>query len=251
MSIVVNDTWSSSRPVDCNELIKKVARRYGGQNDDEMKNIAKDCIDETIKDLNKDLYEFNIIRQSNITITADQSYVNIISGFFKPKNANLIRTSDNYEEYPLSYIDWASYKRMYSEDSSYTSRPVVYTSKNLHGEGRLYLGPTPDSSTANNYTLRVDYYKRIPLCSEVDSLDIFQEAENAILNGALRRFAEHITGPDSNDTRYYATLYLNDQDELKAIDRRQPDEMTRFRIVDHYRQKGYRRSKVPFYIRID
>lgn len=251
--VSVSSTWSSAYPVDSGKLVAKVARLYGLAEDADAKALALDFLDDAVKELNTRLFEFNVVSQTGIAMTANQSYVQLAVPFFKEKMAFLVKVSDSKPSYPLRFIDWPAFQRLYGNPSEASDVPAVYSIRNMQEEGRVYLAPTPASSVATDYTLTLEYYRRIPLPSEQDQLTVFQEAENAIVFGGQMRFAQHIAGPDSPDVGTLKALATEAEMRLKSLDRRHPDELTRFRLYDDRMRGpfGRRRSLGFKYIRID
>lgn len=228
--LTVSSTWSSAQPVDSQRLITKVARLYGLSDDEDAQAIAKDALDDTVKELNGYLYEFNIVTATGLTLTDAQSHIQLAVPFFKEKMAYLVRTGDGKPLTPLTYLDWAAFNRLYGTNTTNGDIPQVYSARNMQEEGRLYFGPTPNDDAATNYTLSLEYYRRISLVSETPQLTIFQEAENALLYGAQMRFAYHISGPSSPDVGVFKALFNEALASLRSLDRRHPDEATRFRL---------------------
>ena len=129
--------------------------------------------------------------------------------------------------------------------------PVVYTFRNLHGDCKVLLAPSPAATVADEYTLTVEYYRRIPLVSENSTLDVPPEVQTALIYGAQKRMAIHIHADASH--RSVAALHTLEQHalkNLKHIDMHHPDTQKRFRIVDHsFRgRKNFQRGEV--YIRV-
>jgi len=250
MLVTTSDTWKTATPVDSNTLIMKVVRTYGLQDDEEAKTLALDCLDDTIKEFNRNTYEFNLMVVSGITITSGVEAISLPQAFYKEKQAYLVKTSDSKSEGPLGYIDWATFNRLYGINPRLASAgfPTVYTARNVQEEGQLYLGPEPSSSIAADYTLTVEYYRRIPLVSATDQLTIPAEVEPALLAGAQELFAIHISGADSQDAARFAQKKYITWDGFKEADRKHPDGLNRFRMYPWGRRNSTAR---PFYIRID
>jgi len=178
--------------------------------------------------------------------------VQLAAGFYKEKLAYLVKTSDSSSSTPLQFVDWPTFRRLYSPDPDVpTDRPIAYSVQNIEGEGRVYLGPSPSSSTATDYTLTVEYYRRIPLLSETEQLVVPQEIENALLYGAQKRMAYHIAGPDAPDVGTFHGLEDVAITRLMEIDRKRPDGGMRFRIVDNMRgRRGGGPVDGSIYIRV-
>lgn len=246
--VVVPGSWSAPTPSSTVRLKEKVARLYGLNGDSKAESEALDFLDETVMELNTRLFEFMLIRETGITLTADTQEYTLTSNFFKEKSAFLVK-SDGVQQRPLTYLDWATYRRLYGEQLTNSNTPDVYSAFNTHTNGQVSLAPAPSAGDASDYTLSVEYYRRIPLPSEVSELDIPQEVENAILYGAYKKMAIHIQGAYHPDVATFEALFDKAIDNLQAQDRRHPDEKTRFRLVD--RRGGGRIGRGTIYIKID
>ncbi len=248
-TVVVAGSWSTARPSSSSKLKEKVAKLYGLDGDTEAEQLALDALDDSIKEINTNLYDFMLTTQTGITLVADEDEVTLASTFFKEKQAFLVHT-DGTQRGPLAYLDLATYRRLWGDMQIITgSEPQVYSALNAHADGKIYLAPKPSSGIATDYTLSVTYYRRVPLVSEVGTLDIPQEVESAILYGAYKRMAMGIQGGGSPDVARYELLQDKWLDKAQAQDRRHPDELTRFRLVDRYRSgRSFARGTV--YIQI-
>lgn len=235
--VTVSSTWKSAQPRPVNTLVDKVCDLYGLTGDDEAKKQALDCLDDTVKELNMQVWEFNIVTATGLAITADQRYITLPTLFYKEKLAYLVGSDNSVPYGPLGYLDWASFERLYSKTVGSPSPgvPRVYSVKNQAREGLLYFGPTPSSS---DNTLTLQYYRRIEVPSQNDQLVVPEEVESVLLYGARRRFAELIEGPDASAVVQLYQLYQQSFDKLQAMDRRHPDELTRFRLYGHARQEA-------------
>lgn len=231
---VVVTSWTGTSTSTHNTLVNKVASLYGIEvgYDSELGQRALEWLDDSVRDLNMGLYEFNKVSQTGIVLTAAQQYVAAATEIYRPYIAYLVRTSDSMAHGPLTGMDWPDFKRNYP-DAVNTSQPISYATFNYESEGRVYLGPTPDTDTANGFTLSIDYYRRIPKVSDVaggDALNVPEEVEVPLLYGAYKRAAMHFGQP--NDVAMYESLWFKSLDRLKNIDRKQPSNQHRFRLVD-------------------
>ncbi len=250
MGTFVSDVWAAPNVSDRNTLVKKVVRIYGLEGNDEAKSIALDNLDDEIKEINKELWEFNIVSTSAIPVVEKDEDYTLPTLFYREKLAYFEETSTGNRGEPMVYMDWVSFRRLYgSYDKSFTDRPRAYSVKNSQREGLVYLGQRPDADTQDNFTLYMDYYRRIPLLSTTAQLEIPQEVENMLLYGAQMRFARDIVGVSHPDVNTYKALHDDAKTQLAEIDRRHPDEVTRFRMNDRFSGQGrYRRNQV--YVRI-
>jgi len=251
MSIVTNDTWNTAKPSPTNKLVSKVVTLYGLDGDVDAEQRALEFLDETIMEMNTHLYEFNIVKATGITLTGDVSTAALPDAFYKEKMAFLVRISTSEEADPLVYLDWATFRRLYGENprAGKSDFPVAYSAKNVHADGLVSLGPQPNAGTASDFTLTIEYYKRIPLASEASHIDLPQEVENAIIYGAKKRLAVYIDGAQAGAG--FELWERQALEKLKAVDRRHPDEATRFRLYDRGLNRFRRSPARPVYTRID
>jgi hypothetical protein len=235
--VTISSTWKSAQPVATNTLVAKVADLYGLSGDDEASQQALDCLDEVVKELNMHLWEFNIVTTSGLTVVANTRSITLPTLFYKEKIGYLV-SSDGSKDSPLVYVDWATFERLYASEDHPVSpdTPRAYSVKNQHREGLVYLGPTPDAGTAADKTLTLQYYRRIEIPSQAQQLVVPEEVENVILYGAKKRFAIMIEGPDSPSVARLHLLETDVLEKLQAIDRRHPDEATRFRLYPYASQ---------------
>ncbi len=256
--IIVPSSWSTAQPSSTEDLIKKVLRPYGGNtSDDELKSLAKDALDETVKEMNTHLYEFNKVTATDLDIVDGTQDILMPTTFYRESFAYLV-DKDNNEEPPLVFIDPVNFQRLYGNSPSNKGWPIAYTIRNIHNDGKLSLGPTPDSTVASTRSgttltggraLYVEYYRRIPLPSENAQLTIPQEVEVPLLYGAQKRLSIDIAGPGNPDWATFQTLEDRSLEKLQAVDRRHPDEATRFRLYDRA-SAGVRRRVGALYVRI-
>ncbi len=248
-TVVVAGSWSTARPSSSSKLKEKVAKLYGLDGDVEAEQLALDALDDSVKELNTNLYDFMLTMQTGIALSANEDEVTLASSFFKEKLAFLV--NNGVQRSPLAYLDLATYRRLWGDMTRSSGEPEVYSSLNTHADGKIYLAPTPSASIAADYTLSVTYYRRVPLPSASGTLDIPQEVESAILYGAYKRMAMGIQGGGSPDVARYELLQDKWLDKCQAQDRRHPDEMTRFRIVDRYsRRRGDSAAAGTVYIKL-
>lgn len=250
MAIVLSDSWKTAQPSKVSKLVDKVVRLYGLNDDDEAQQMALDFLDETIIEMNTHMYEFNLVQVTGIALVAGQQDYTLPTQFYREKLAYLVDSSGGTKD-PLFYIDWPTFMRMYGKDGTTSAEPDTYSVRNVHNDGKVSLSPAPDGGSASGDTLTVDYYRRIPLASEVEVLTVPQEVETTLLYGAKKRFAMEVRGADQPDWQTFHELESTALERLKTADRRHPDEVTRFRLYDHRLRgrKGTHRSG-NIYIRI-
>jgi hypothetical protein len=245
--------------LDVTVLKTKVADLYGLGGDTDAEATAVKALDEAISEINMEMWEFLSSEETGITIVADQKYVTIPTLFYKDRLAFLVRTSDSKQLDPLNYLDWPTFQKLYGPSPSgvlgkVNSIPQVYSVMNQNRDAKVYLGPTPTSDTATNYTITIQYYERLRSATTADADDdllvVPPEFEVPLLHKARQFFALLIAGPDSSDIAVFQALYDNAITNLREVDRRHPDETTRFRMYDRFR--GYQRSRAGgIYTKID
>ena len=236
--IVIPSSWQTARPSQTSKLVQKVARLYGLDGDDDAEKAALDFLDEAVIEMNTSLYDFMLIQQTGITLTEGEDEYTLAASFFKEKSAYLVGT-DGKQRPPLTYLDYATYRRLYGDMGDSNDIPAVYSSLNSHADGKIYLAPKPDGATASGFTLSISYYRRIPLPSATPYLDVPQEVETTLLYSAMKRMAIHIQGAYHPDTSKFEDLQMQAHAKLTASDRRHPDEAIRFRLIDNvHRGRG-------------
>jgi hypothetical protein len=212
--------------------VAKVAATYGWTDDDELEARVLSFLDDTVKDMNSHLYEFMRVGEAGIGLEDGINNYLMSAQVHKESAAFLVATS-NVAEQPLVYLPWVHFQRMYTSETDVTGTPHTYTMFNFHHDGRVYLYPTPEAETATDFTLSLQYYRRIPLVSQQDPLDVPQEVETALVYGAQKRFAIHLYGAGHPDVATFASLEEQALKRLQNIDARHPDALLRFRLIDH------------------
>jgi hypothetical protein len=241
-------TFSPTQPVSRGELVDKVTQLFGLKGDGEMRTVATQFLDDSIKEMNSYLFEFNKRRQAGVTLVQDQADYELEGTPYKEVQAFLVATANNNEEPPLYYLPYVQFKRIYNVENSSiaktTGTPYAYTLRNIEEDGKVTLYPAPGSTTATNYTLTVEYYIRIPLLSDLASdekkLEVPQEVETALLFAAQKRMCIHINGPSHQDVVALDGLENRAFSRLKSIDKYHPDANQRFRLIDRSRRDGSR-----------
>ncbi len=249
---VGSSTHSSKVPSARQELITKVVQVYGAPDDAELRGVAQGFLDDTIKEMNSHLYEFSKKKLTGVVLTENVQEYTLNDDVYKEHLAYIHHTVDDKNEAPMIHLPHAHFMDQWGEESRNAAQvPVVYTFRNLHGDCNILLAPAPAATIADEYTLTVEYYRRIPLVSEDSQLDVPPEVQTALVYGAQKRMAIHIHADAAH--RSVAALHLLEGDalrKLKAIDIHHPDTQKRFRLVDHsFRaRKNFQRGEV--YIRI-
>lgn len=249
MATVVS-SWNSSQPVSRQHLIDRVSRLYGFDSaDSELAQVCLDALDDTIDDMNMALFDFNKLGESGIPLVEGQPWVLLTSQFYRESQAYLVNSNGAMQD-PLDHLPWSTYQRWYG-DSTITGTPEKYSLFNFEKEGKLYFYPTPDANAASAMTLTVEFYRRIPLVSELgisDSLDAPREVQSALVYGAQKRIALHLG--QSNDIATLAGLEMQALERLKRVDKTHPDERKRFMLADFAKNSARRRRTTDVYIKL-
>lgn len=250
MSTVASDTWSTAVPTARSLLVSKISDLFGGVNDAEFRAKALEFLDDTCKDMNSHLYEFNKVFDQGIQLVDGQDFYQLGSPFYRESLAYLEKNSGGFRD-PLTYLPWVHFQRLTLSGGD-RGEGGYYSIYNVHDEGLVYLRPIPDDTTAADYILDIEYYRRIPLVSAVsegESINVPQEVETALTYGAQKRMAIHIHGAGHEDVQALHQLEQQALARLKAVDKRHPDEQLRFRVVD-FAARSRRSARGALYIRI-
>jgi len=193
-------------------------------------------LDDCIKDLNT--YPWESTKDSEVyTLTLNQQYVTLNPLFYKESLVYLTHTT-NGDYIPMKGLPYVHFKRLYSmtsPDNSVKGTPSIYSIFNFEKERRLAFNIAPDQDTVTDFTLTVEFYKRLPLISSVNGVqspDIPDYFENTILYGAYKRLSAHLG--DADGVRTYAGLEREALEKLQRIDIMHPDADRRFRLIDEF-----------------
>lgn len=227
-------SWSGSVISTQQELVAKVCALKGFSTaDPSLVTQVLGFLDDVIKDLNTYPWESTKVSET-YNLTQDQQYITLDELFFKESLVYLTHTTIG-DMWPLKGLPYIQFKRLYtgtSPDHTTSGRPQVYTIFNFEKNGRLQFDISPDSDTATNYDLVVEYYKRLPLISSVkgqSSAAIPDYFENTIVYGAFKRMAAHLG--DDNGVKLYSSLEREALERLQRIDTMHPDADRRFRLM--------------------
>lgn len=220
-------------------LVSRAMSTYGIDTDSELQTVVEGLLDDTIRDHNSHLYEFNKRVQTGIVLTGGTATYELAAATYKESLAYLVKTSDSTKQGPLVYLPYIRFRETYGDGAYITTGvPTVYTFRNLNNDGLVTLGAAPNTATAANYTLTVEYYRRIPLASVEDPIEGFPELATPLLYGLMKRLAIHLYGPAHGDVSAFAGLEQEALGKVKSIDKRHPDQQMRFRLVDHVRRQS-------------
>lgn len=236
MAVIVNGSWSGATPSPKNELVNKVTRLYGLEGDSELRDLACKMLDETVREMNSWTYEANKMVIEGLQMTQNESTISLPTGFYKESQAMMVDSSGNSDA-PLFYLPWVHFERTYNAtNTEQTGIPYVYSMRNVQREGELHLFPKPNTDTADNWTLKLEYYRRVPLVSEEDPLELPPEVEAALVFGAQKRMAIHIKGPGDRDVAALDALEQRALERFASADSLSPDANIRFRLIDRSRR---------------
>lgn len=242
MSVVVPSAWIGALPTTRSSLVGKVCATFGfSDSDTDLAQKALNALDDAVKEFNTALFDFNKVAESGIPLVTGQQWVLLSSQVHWVSNAYLVDNTQG-DQTPLVELPWDHFKRLYPNGQE-MGRPKVFASFNLDLDGRIYLYQTPTQEIVDQFTLAVEYYRRIPLISSVGantSIEVPSEIENTLLYGAKKRVAIDIDGAGSPSVNSFASLEQQSLDRLKRSDRTRPNEQRRWRLVDNAYNVRYR-----------
>jgi hypothetical protein len=242
-------------------MVTKLLRTYGvdDSQDTELTAVAKDFLDDAVKDMNSHLYEFNRLSET-IDLQADDNNYPLTNTDadgtdgstivpYKESYAYLIDADGN--RLPLTYLPWVRFaERLGNTFYSNSGPPELYSFKNIENDGKVYVWPTPGDLT---YDMVIDFYRRIPLYSDLTnsttSPNMPEEVETPLFYNALKRLAIHLYGPGHKDVEGFDALESKALTELKAVDKRHPDQQQRF-VVSDFRNRNRSAGRRSLYIKV-
>ena len=244
-------------PVTRTALVSRVAELYGIDSavDTEIATVALNLLDETVKEMNSHLYEFNKVVKASATMVAGTQTIDLSATtpiIYKESMAYLVETATSRREDVLQYVIYEEFIRHYGADTT-GGTPTLYTFRNLAYTTVVSLWPIPDVGIASTHTLTLEYYRRIPLISSVaagTSIDVPAEVETALMYGAMKRMAIHMKGAAHPDVSAFSALESNALEKLRMIDRGHPDAPRRFRLFGEHSQNKISKESNVVYIRI-
>lgn len=208
--------------------VTEVARVVGGQDENEIRGQALDCLNRTRKHLNTMDWRFLKTNASNITLVASTATYSLPTDFKSPSYARLLDTNGKQDK-ELRYVPDEVLTHWVADQES-TGQPVYYSLRNSYADGLITVYPVPGSSEASTWTLDVEYYKRLPIISDDSTaIDVPEEVNRVLTLGAqyellLEREKNSPVIPLRRQD------YLEAMRDLKNFDRRVGDEQARFRI---------------------
>ena len=182
-SLVVQvDTSSTEQPqVDSFQKLKQCAADHvGGRNKASVLEAAGRAINEAIDRFNaRNLTQMGSETQADMDLVDGTATYSLATTFFAMRDVQLIDTDSNVR-YRLDYVPWEQWnKQEYNQDK--TGRPRYWTARNSFDDGQIIVYPTPDSTAATDYDLRITNFERCDrLNSDSDILDMPRELGPAL-----------------------------------------------------------------------
>lgn len=209
-------------------LISQIARIVGGESEPNVRAHALDCLNRVKNELNQHDWRFMKRTQAAITFINGTATYNLDASYRKPSFAHILdSTGKLYAE--IIYKDDAAFSHQKTAQTD-TGLPIYYTLRNEFEDGYITVYPIPDSSTATNYQMMVEYFARIPtMADNSDQLSLPEEVLNVLVAGGQA----YITRERQKESPVIPVLfgdYQRSKSLLMSNDRRFSDEMPRFRI---------------------
>src|SRR3990172_171322 len=230
---LIKSAWSHFISSSKADLVAQVASLYGVQDDTEMEALAVTSLNGAVDDANMHLWEFNKQEESGIVMTAGQAHVEITDNVYREVLAFIVKASDSTVQQHLTFLPWVDFQRQWGVPTS-EGTPLWYSYFNLHRTGQIHLAPTPPASPstfATDYTLTVQYYRRMPHVSDEDPLYVPREVEQLLVYGGQKRMGMQLQGPSHPDVMALAALESKFYDDLRGVDKRSPDENLCFKLA--------------------
>jgi hypothetical protein len=210
------------------DLVTQIARVIGGEGENAIRAQALDCLNRVRIELNQHDWRFMKTTDDPITLVLGTSTYSLDSTFRKPSHALLIDASA-IPQYDLRYQDeeWFSHELPRQD---ITGLPMYYFLRNDFSDGIVSIYPIPDSATAANFRLVVEYYARIGgFADTTDTVDIPEEAINVlVIGGQAYLLRERQKGTPAS------AVAFQDYQRVKMLlltdDRRVGDEKARFTL---------------------
>jgi hypothetical protein len=231
MSNVVVGTGGGQTQIPAgNKLISQVGRIVGGEDEDAIRAAAYDAINMSRSRLNRRDWRFTKTTASAITLVDGTATYSLPSSFKRPSYAGLIETTDSKKDRSLDYVDdgWFSH---WQPRQNQTGTPGFYWLRNAAEDGLITVYPTPDTSAASDFTLSVEYYKRIDNINDDNTAIVLPEElwDVLVLGGQY----EMLKGREKSNPTIIARLKLDFEQaivDLKRYDLTITDSQSRFRI---------------------
>ena len=230
-SIVLTPTGSGQAGVlSGHDLVTQVAQISGVHGETLGRAQALDCLNRARIELNQYDWRFSKITASAITFVTGTRTYSLPTEFKKPGDARLIDAAGNGFR-TLTFIDDIMSWRL-DWQQSLSGTPYYYHLRNEFGDGLIDVYPIPDTSTAANYRLNVEYYQRFGAFSDDPTcqLEMPEEATNALVLGGQAYLLRERDKGSPIVVQAFAD-YQRAVNLLKTFDRRITDDVTRFRLM--------------------
>lgn len=174
------------------EILDEIADYEGGKTRPETIERARKTLRRVTQKLNGMSWRFNRV-ETDFDIDTD-----VVSGttneytlpadFYKPRRMQLVDSSSpaDTREY-VPYVDWDDWARERAAQNRTGSRPLMYTTDNIHETGRMFIDP-PKATTLTYPTMRLFYFRRIIFPADNAVFNVPQEFEQAIVGIAVADF---------------------------------------------------------------
>jgi hypothetical protein len=239
MSNVVVATSSGQTQIPSgNRLISQVARIVGGEDEANIRAQSYDAINMVRARLNRRDWRFTKTTASAITLVDGTATYSLPSAFKRPSYAQLIETTDSKKDRSLNYVDdgWLSH---WLPQQNQTGIPQFYILRNDAIDGLVTVYPTPDATAASDFTLSVEYYKRIDNINDDNApIALPEELWDVLILGG---HYEMLKGREKNNPTIIARLksdFEQAYNDLVRYDRMITDSQSRFRIAPGARHQG-------------
>ena len=145
------------------DLKKCAAKVVRGESQAKYLALAADGILAAIDDINmRHVFDFGSRRESDYTLVDGTQTRALETDFLAVRDVQLITASDSTAYATLEYLPWDQFNAM-EMTQTLTGPPLYWTARNTWADQEILLYPVPDSGAAADYTLRVEYYARVPL----------------------------------------------------------------------------------------
>ena len=209
-------------------LVTQIARIVGGEGEPEIRNQALDALNRVRIELNNHDWRFMKTTDDPITLADGTATYTLERTFRKPSYAMLIDAAGD-QKFNLDYLDDETSARI-PYDRAATGQPTCYFLRNDFEDGLVTLVPIPDSNTATNYRLSVEYYARIEAFADTtDPVSLPEELVNPLVIGGQAYMLRERDKQSPATVQAFAD-YQRVKMLLLSEDRRFTDEQPRFRI---------------------
>ena len=137
-----------------------VAKTLNAENQTKILDLAGDGIKRAILWTNlTGKFRFGSKQAADANLVAGTATVSLAADFFAVQEVQLIDTNGNVDS-TLEYVPWGQFNVLEQKQDA-TGKPLYWTSRNTFDDSTITVYPTPDTSAATDYDVRVTYYERI------------------------------------------------------------------------------------------